>query len=88
MEVFLNATSLGSITVSPRTLPDSFVGIVSTAGFNRARFIGVVGDSWGLDNLQATAVPEPAAYLMFSSGAMALWLTVRKRRGRAERNAA
>lgn len=53
IEVFDGDTSLGFITVPPRTLPDSFVGIVSGVPFNKAQFIAVSEfDSWGLDNLE------------------------------------
>ncbi len=49
-------SSLGSITVPPRTLPDSFVGIVSTVPFASAKYVSVsIFDSWGIDNLEHVA---------------------------------
>lgn len=53
IEVFDGAVSLGFIAVSPRTLPDSFVGIISDDSFNKAVFYAAsTTDSWGLDNLE------------------------------------
>lgn len=53
IEVFDGNTSLGTITVGPRTLPNSFAGVVSDAAFNRATFFAESDiDSWGLDNLE------------------------------------
>ncbi len=53
IEVFDGATSLGTITVAPRELPDSFVGVVSDTAFDKAVFYAFdIGDSWGLDNLE------------------------------------
>jgi hypothetical protein len=57
IEVFDGATSLGTITVGPRTLPDSFVGIISDTPFDSATFYAVdPNDSWGMDNLELTDV--------------------------------
>jgi hypothetical protein len=45
--------SLGSINVPPRTLPNSFAGIVSTVAFASAKFkADDQFDSWGIDNLE------------------------------------
>ncbi len=53
IEVFNGAVSLGFIAVTPRTLPDSFVGIISDDPFNKAVFYAAsTTDSWGLDNLE------------------------------------
>lgn len=54
IEVFDGGTSLGTITVQPRTLPgDAFVGVVSDEVFDSARFYAAsTTDSWGLDNLE------------------------------------
>lgn len=53
IEVFVGNVSLGAITVPPRTLPDSFVGLVSPVPFDKATFSAVnLNDSWGLDNLE------------------------------------
>jgi len=72
IEVFNGTTSLGTITVGPRTLPDSFVGVVSTEAFTSARFFSVnTSDSWGLDNLEFSAatpaVPEPSSLAVFAT---------------------
>lgn len=76
IEVFSGVTSLGVITVSPRTLPNSFVGIVSDSPFTSAKFFAnYSGDSWGLDNLEvskASTVPVPAAVLLLGSGLIGL----------------
>ena len=56
IEVWNGATSLGSISVPPRTLPNSFVGVVSTTPFTSASFRSQsVNDSWGLDDLEFCA---------------------------------
>ena len=53
IEVFDGNTSLGTITVGPRSLPDSFVGVVSAVPFTKATFRSdFENDSWGLDNLE------------------------------------
>jgi hypothetical protein len=54
IEVFDGSTSLGLITVDPRTLPnDAFVGLISEVDFDSARFYAAsTTDSWGLDNLE------------------------------------
>ena len=73
IEAFLGATSLGSIFVGARTLPNSFVGLTSTTGFTAIRFFAETdGDSWGLDDLEygAVAVPEPSSAILLSLGAM------------------
>ncbi|MCA8978128.1 MAG: hypothetical protein KDC98_25600 [Planctomycetes bacterium] len=64
IEVFLAGVSQGLIQVSPRTLPSSFVGIISTVPFDSARFSALSQyDSWGLDNIEvglcgpATVIP-------------------------------
>lgn len=59
IEVFApGGARLGSINVPPRTLPHSFVGIVSTQVFVRAEFrADDVNDCWGLDDLQHVGGP-------------------------------
>ena len=53
IEVFSGGSSVGMISVPPRTLPSSFVGIVSTVAFDEATFYSVSpNDSWGLDNVE------------------------------------
>jgi hypothetical protein len=54
IEVFdSGGTSIGSITVGPRTLPDSFVGVVSSVPFKSAEFRpNDPNDSWGVDDLE------------------------------------
>ncbi len=48
-----DSNSLGAISVSPRTLPDSFVGVISDTPFKSATFYSMDAfDSWGLDNLE------------------------------------
>lgn len=60
IEVFVGATSLGVITVAPRTLPDSFVGVISDTPFNKATFFAsYANDAWGLDNLELRQVVTP-----------------------------
>lgn len=67
IEVFDGALSLGSIGVGPRTLPDSFVGIVSTVPFTSARYVAdSSGDSWGLDNVEHNGNAE--CYLFLGLG--------------------
>ena len=79
IELFNGANSLGSITVGPRTLPDSFVGVTSTQPFTSAVFFAnSTVDSWGLDNLEFNAVPEPACMAGVLLGAMVMF----GRRGR------
>ena len=54
IEVFdSGGASLGTITVGPRTLPNSFVGVVSDTAFASAKFFAVnIFDSWGIDSLE------------------------------------
>jgi hypothetical protein len=53
IEVFSGGTSLGTISVGPRTLPSSFVGVISTVPFDAATFYALsVLDSWGLDDVE------------------------------------
>jgi hypothetical protein len=53
IEVFNGATSLGSIMVPPRTLPNSFAGVISSTPFTAAEFVALSPyDSWGLDDLE------------------------------------
>jgi hypothetical protein len=53
IEVFSGGTSLGTISVGPRTLPSSFVGVVSTIPFDAATFFALSAfDSWGLDDVE------------------------------------
>ncbi len=53
IEVFDGAVSLGMASVGPRTLPDSFMGIISDDSFDKAVFFAAsTTDSWGLDNLE------------------------------------
>jgi hypothetical protein len=61
IEVFdTGGASLGSISVAPRTLPSSFVGIVSTVAFASAEFRGDSDfDSWGLDNVEHVSGNTP-----------------------------
>jgi hypothetical protein len=61
IEVFLSNVNLGSITVPARTLPNSFVGLVSSSPFDKAVFSSLsTTDSWGLDNLEYNCnVPTP-----------------------------
>jgi hypothetical protein len=65
IEVFDGQQSLGTVTSPPRTLPDSFIGVVSTDPFDRATFRATSDvDSWGLDNLEhncAAATPVAAS---------------------------
>lgn len=80
IELFDGATSLGSISVGLRTLPDSFVGIVSTLAFTSAKFSAeTLGDSWGLDNLEVSAVPEPETYVLMLAGLAAVGTIARRR---------
>ena len=74
IEVFDGQTSLGSINVPPRTLPNSFVGVVSTQPFTSAVFFpNTSTDSWGLDNLEfAPRIPEPASATLLAIGAVGL----------------
>ena len=64
IEVFDGPTSIGFIEVPARTLPDSFVGIISDVSFDRATFYAVTNtDSWGLDNVElAKGGPWGKAY--------------------------
>ncbi len=56
IEVFNGSVSLGSISLPPRDLPDSFAGIVSTTPFTSVRFFALnANDSWGLDNFEHNA---------------------------------
>ncbi len=45
---------------APKMLPDSFLGILSIEGFNRAT-IGsdLANDSWGIDDLYTQIIPGP-----------------------------
>lgn len=81
IEVFNGNTSLGSINVGPRTLPDSFVGIISDQPFTSAKFAALVtSDSWGLDNLQVASVPEPTTLAMAGLGGLTAWVAARRRK--------
>lgn len=74
IQVFNGATSLGTITVPPRMLPDSFVGVVSDQPFTSAVFFANSNvDSWGMDNLEFNAVPEPACAATLLIGALAVF---------------
>lgn len=69
IELFDGSGSLGSISVGARTLPDSFIGITSSMAFTSAKFYAESSsDSWGLDNLEVAAVPEPATYALMLAG--------------------
>lgn len=53
IELFDGVNSLGTITVPPVALPNSFTGVVSDTPFDRAVFFAVnPNDSWGVDNLE------------------------------------
>jgi hypothetical protein len=81
IELFNGTTSLGNISVGSRTLPDSFIGIVSTTSFTSAKFYAASsGDSWGLDNLEVAAVPEPETYAMLMAGLGLLGFMARRRK--------
>lgn len=84
IELFDGSGSLGSISVGPRTLPDSFVGIVSTTAFTSAKFAALSSaDSWGLDNLEvsaASSVPEPATHAILLGGLGMMRFIVRRRK--------
>jgi hypothetical protein len=63
IEVFDGPTSLGFIEVPDRTLPNSFVGVISDIPFNRATFYAInEADSWGLDNVELAPAGWSAAY--------------------------
>jgi len=50
-------------------LSDSFIGITSSMAFTSAKFYAESSsDSWGLDNLEVAAVPEPATYALMLAG--------------------
>ena len=50
IELFDEGVSLGVVSLPPRTLPDSFVGVVSSVPFTSARFRPEVdSDAWGID---------------------------------------
>ncbi len=52
-ELWSGSTNLGTVTVPPRTLPDSFAGVISDDPFDRAVISSTnTGDSWGMDNLE------------------------------------
>ena len=80
MGVFSGGASLGTITVAPRTLPDSFVGISSDIAFNRVRFISSNGESFGLDNLQVAAVPEPTILTLMFGGLLLVGVKTKQSR--------
>lgn len=53
IQVLDGGALLGIISVPPRILPDSFVGVISSAPFTSALFVSdATGDSWGLDDLE------------------------------------
>ena len=68
IEVFDGDTSLGTITVPPRTLPaEAFIGIYSDTWFDKARFYATnETDSWGLDNLEIMSTILPTASATWS----------------------
>lgn len=63
IEVFSGGSSLGFISVPPRTLPSSFVGVVSSQPFDTAVFrASHFQDSWGLDSLELCAGAPVTVY--------------------------
>jgi hypothetical protein len=59
IEVFDGPNSLGFITVPARTLPNSFVGVISTVPFDSATFYAIdEDDSWGLDDVELASGVE------------------------------
>ena len=85
IELFAGAMSLGSISVGPRTLPDSFVGITTDTPFTAAKFGALnIIDSWGLDNLEVstavTSVPEPLTFVALLPGFAALGFAAKRRK--------
>ncbi len=65
INLFNGATLVGTVTFGPQTVPDSFVGVISTLAFNRVTVDSAnSGDSWGLDSLTignvTAGVPEPS----------------------------
>jgi len=88
IEVFNGTTSLGLINVGNRTLPDSFVGIVSTTPFTSAKFAALnANDSWGLDNVEvstsAAAVPEPGTVATMLTGLVGILMIAAQKRASA-----
>ena len=61
IEVLNGATSLGSVTLPPRTSPNSFAGLISDTPFTHATLTSSsTGDSWGLDDLEHGGTSVPA----------------------------
>lgn len=62
IELFDGSGSLGSISVGARTLPDSFIGIVSTLPFTSAKFhadSGATRGGWTTWRLRPCRNPGP-----------------------------
>ena len=83
INLFNGATLVDSAVFGPQTLPDSFIGVISTVAFNTVKIDAVnPGDSWGIDDLSIGSigqVPEPATLALFGLGLAGLAVSRRRK---------
>src|SRR5262249_46794796 len=83
ISLFEGANSVATVTFAPQTLPNSFVGVISTVPFNRVN-VGSAStfDSWGIDDLTIgpTSAPEPESLTLTGIGLLVLLGYARRRK--------
>jgi hypothetical protein len=75
-------TSLGSLSFVGSPDPSfigGFAGVASSTSFSRAEVSFNGGSRFALDNLQATAVPEPSGAALFATAMLVIRTALRRR---------